>query len=147
MAIGYDNSSSDKLYCGTDIQPFMQMPTGRLSGITCTSVYARGAVANLVVNGAVVAIPAGSTLDMIITHVGGTLTDACFTCSCHDCYENPTQEMREKFWPFAGGDAHNVNAAAAASPGLPGGAGIYSGYTFYPNTLGGSSLGGPGQFN
>jgi len=142
MAIGYDNSSSDKLYCGADIQPFMQMPTGRLSGITCTSVYARGAVANLVLNGAVVAIPAGSTLDMIVTHVGGTLTDACFTCSCHDCYEDERQTMREKMWPF-----NPDNSTATDPPGQLGGPGIYSGYTFYPNTLGGSSLGGPGQFS
>ena len=146
MAIGYDNSDSDKIYCGTDIQPFLAAD-GHLSGLTCTSVYASGDVSGLIVNRATLTIPSGGQLEVIINHIGGTLTNACFTCSCHDCYDNPTQEMREKFWPFAGGDATNVNAAAAASPNLPGGAGIYSGYTFYPNTLGGSSLGGPGQFN
>ena len=147
MAIGYDNSTSNKIYCDSAIQPFMSGPSGYLTGITCTSVYADGAVTGLRINGQTIGIAAGSTLDVIITSVGGTLANACFTCSCHDCWEDETQTMREKFWPFAGGDAHNVNAAAAASPNLPGGAGIYSGYTFYPNTLGGSSLGGPGQFS
>ena len=143
MAIGFDNSTSNKLYCDSAIQEFMQMPTGRLSGITCTSVYAEGTVTGLRINGQTVAMASGSQIDLIISHVGGTLTNACFTCSCHDCYEDETQTMREKTWPFYG----EGGGVPDVSPTLPSQPGIYSGYTFYPNTLGGSSLGGPGQFS
>ncbi len=79
-------SSGEELYCGTSIQPYLTS-AGQLTGKTCTSVFASGAVAGLVLNGATVGITDGNTLDMVIKTVSGTLTNACFVCSCKTCLD------------------------------------------------------------
>ncbi len=77
-------SFGEELYCNTSIQPYLTS-TGQLTGKTCTSVFASGAVSGLVLNGATVGITDGNTLDMVIKTVSGTITNACFICSCHNC--------------------------------------------------------------
>jgi len=80
-------SYGEELYCGTSIQPYLTS-TGQLTGKTCTSVFASsGAVSGLVINGATVGITNGSTLDIVIKTVSGTLTNACFVCDCKTCLD------------------------------------------------------------
>jgi hypothetical protein len=77
-------SYGEEMYCGTNIQPFLT-PEGQLTGKTCSSVFASGGDATLTLNGAVVTITDGNTLDLIIKTVDGTLTNACFICDCKTC--------------------------------------------------------------
>ena len=79
-------SYGEELYCNTSIQPFLTT-TGELTGKTCTSVRATGAVTGLVINGATVNISDGNSLDVVINNVGGTLTNACFVCDCRTCLD------------------------------------------------------------
>tara|TARA_Y100000389_G_scaffold184667_1_gene203338 strand:+ start:1030 stop:1383 length:354 start_codon:yes stop_codon:yes gene_type:complete len=89
-------SSGEELYCGTNIQPYLTS-TGQLTGKTCTSVFASGAVSGLVLNGATVGITDGNTLDMVIKTVSGTLTNACFVCSCKTCLDPDGNAQRATY--------------------------------------------------
>lgn len=80
-------SFGEELYCGTSIQTYLDSD-GFLTGKTCSAVFASGAVTGLVINGSTVAVADGSTLETVITTVSGTLTNACFVCSCRTC-EDP----------------------------------------------------------
>ena len=89
-------SYGEELYCGTGIQTFLTSD-GVLTGKTCTSVFASGAVASLVLNGATVGITDGNTLDMVIKTVSGTLTNACFVCSCETCLDPDGNAQRATY--------------------------------------------------
>ena len=79
-------SYGEELYCGTGIQAYLTS-TGELTGKTCTSVRATGAVSGLIINGATVNISHGNSLDVVIKNVAGTLTNACFLCDCPTCLD------------------------------------------------------------
>lgn len=101
----------DKLYCGVAIQPYLTAD-GTLSGTTCHSILASGAVSSLVINGASIGLIDGGTLDVGISTISGTLTNACFICSCHDCtdplsaFAYPSQSIAYNYSgdTFIGGD-------------------------------------------
>jgi len=73
-----------QMYCGVALQPWLTAD-GTITGITCTSIYANGAVGSLVINGSTVALPDGTQLDLQIDTVTGTKTNACFLCTCFNC--------------------------------------------------------------
>ena len=72
------------IYCGIALQPWLTTD-GTITGITCNSIYANGTVGSLVINGSTIAMAAGNTLDVTISTATGTLTNACFLCTCFDC--------------------------------------------------------------
>ena len=72
------------IYCGVALQPWLTTD-GTITGITCNSIYANGTVGSLVINGSTIAMAAGNTLDVTINTATGTLTNACFLCTCFDC--------------------------------------------------------------
>jgi hypothetical protein len=89
-------SYGEELYCGTGIQPFLTA-AGDLTGKTCTSVRATGAVSGLIINGATVSISDGNSLDVVIKNVGGTLTNACFLCDCRTCLDPDGNAQRATY--------------------------------------------------
>jgi len=89
-------SYGEELYCGTGIQPFLTA-AGDLTGKTCTSIRATGAVSGLVINGATVNISDGNSLDIVIKNVSGTLTNACFLCDCRTCLDPDGNAQRATF--------------------------------------------------
>jgi hypothetical protein len=90
-------SFGEELYCGTGIQPFLN-GGGDLTGKTCTSVVATGGnVSGLTINGATVNITDGNSLDIVIKNIGGTLTNACFTCDCRTCLDPDGNAQRATY--------------------------------------------------
>ena len=101
----------DKIYCGVAIQPYLTAD-GALTGTSCHSILATGAVGSLVINNATIALIDGGTLDVGINTISGTLTNACFICTCHDCsdplgaFAYPSQSIAYNYsgGTFIGGD-------------------------------------------
>jgi hypothetical protein len=80
-------SYGNELICGLDIGEYLT-PDGDLTGKTCTAVYGSGGAASISINGQALTVAQGSTVEVVISNIGGILTNACFICSCHDC-NNP----------------------------------------------------------
>ena len=110
-------SYGNELICGTSIQQHLTS-SGTLTGKTCSGIYGSGAVAGLLINGSSIGIPDGSTLDVIIKSVSGTLTNACFICSCHDC-NNPDGAAARAVSIQYTGDTGTVFPSTIINPASP----------------------------
>ena len=104
----------DKIYCGqAGIQPFLDL-NGTLTGTSCHSIITdgSGASGSMVINGATLVVKNASQVDIKINTITGTLTNACFICTCHDCsdplaaFAYPSQSIAYNYSgdTFIGGD-------------------------------------------
>jgi len=104
----------DKIYCGqAGIQPFLDL-NGTLTGTSCHSIITDGTGDSgaMVINGATIVVKDGSQVDIGINTITGTLTNACFICTCHNCndplsafaYPNSSIAYNFSGGTFIGGD-------------------------------------------
>ena len=65
--------------------------------ISATGNITGGNVSGLTINGATVNITDGNSLDIVIKNIGGTLTNACFTCDCRTCLDPDGNAQRATY--------------------------------------------------